>query len=109
MIDFKYLVVVFLLQAPYELAGVLYLVEQLPYCDLLRALLTSLFGVLPPPGWNPLPNLGVRHRPESSKSWVSETVPLKAEHSFVVLPFLFGQVQGGIHCLIWARDLSLET
>ena len=42
--------------------------------------------------------------------WVSETVPLlrKRQSTSGVLPFLFGQVQGGIHCPTWARDSSLR-
>ena len=52
--------------------------------------------------WNPLP--GVRIEPESSRSWVSETIPLEAEHFFDVLPLLFGQVQDGIHCPTWVWD-----
>ena len=41
---------------------------------------------------------------------VSETIPLlrKRQSTSGVLPFLFGQVQGGIHCPIWARDSSLR-
>ena len=42
--------------------------------------------------------------------WVSETVPLlrKRQSTSGVLPFLFGQVQGGIHCPTRAVDLSLR-
>merc|ERR1712018_91123 len=58
------------------------------------------------------PGLGQIKKAEHQKcsAFFSETVPLlrKRQSTSGVLPFLFGQVQGGIHCPTWARDSSLR-